>query len=69
MVKGIGFKVFMFNDLYYFYGGNLDLLFEILDIEEVNVIYVKDVFDLMLSYYNMDIENFIEWVFDVDNVW
>lgn len=69
VAKGTGFKAPTFNDLYYPYGGNPDLLSETSDTEEVNVTYVKDAFDLMLSYYNTDIENLIEWAPDADNVW
>ena len=69
VAKGTGFKAPTFNDLYYPYGGNPDLLSETSDTEEVNVTYVKNAFDLTVSYYNTDIENLIEWAPDADNVW
>ena len=69
LAKGSGFKAPTFNDLYFPFGGNPDLLSETSDTEEVNVKFVQDAFDVSLSWYNTDIDNLIEWAPDDDGIW
>lgn len=69
VAKGTGFKAPTFNDLYYPYGGNPDLISETSDTEEINLQYNKNALTVGLSFYNTDIDNLIEWAPDADNIW
>ncbi|MBU3021233.1 TonB-dependent receptor domain-containing protein [Aestuariibacter sp. A3R04] len=69
VAKGTGFKAPTFNDLYYPYGGNPNLISETSDTEAVNLQYNKNAVTLGLSFYNTDIDNLIEWAPDTNNIW
>lgn len=67
--KGSGFKAPTFNDLYFPFGGNPDLLSETSHSDEVNISYSKDDTTVSMSWYSTDIENLIEWAPNAANVW
>ena len=69
VAKGTGFKAPTFNDLYFPFGGNAELLSETSETEEVSITYQTNTVDASLSYYTTDIENLIEWAPDADNIW
>lgn len=66
---GSGFKAPTFNDLYFPFGGNPDLLSETSDTEELTVQYQRDAWDVAVSWYNTDIINLIEWAPDANGIW
>lgn len=69
VAKGTGFKAPTFNDLYFPWGGNPDLLSETSDTSEVIVKYAKDHLNLSFSWYDTEIDNLIEWAPDADGIW
>jgi vitamin B12 transporter len=64
-----GFKAPTFNDLYFPFGGNPDLRFEISTNHEL--IYKGQVGDgrLSVSVYDSSIENLIQWIPDSNGIW
>ncbi len=64
-----GFKAPTFNDLYYPYGGNPELVFELS--ENIELLYKGKigVGRLSLSVYDSEVENLIQWVPDSNGVW
>ena len=69
VLKGTGFKAPTFNDLYFPWGGNPDLLSETSESEEVVFSYVEGPYTVSVSGYDTTIENLIEWAPDAQNVW
>lgn len=69
LLKGTGFKAPTFNDLYFPFGGNPDLLSETSDTDEIVLNYTRNAFTMALSWYQNDIENLIEWAPDANGVW
>ncbi len=64
-----GFKAPSFNDLYYPWGGNEDLKFE--TSENIEIVY-KTFFDqnqLVMTIYDSEVDNLIQWIPDNDDVW
>ena len=64
-----GFKAPTFNDLYFPFGGNPDLEFE--TSENTELVY-KGFFDnanLVISIYDSEIDNLIQWMPDANGVW
>ncbi|MET1256204.1 TonB-dependent receptor domain-containing protein [Aliikangiella maris] len=64
-----GFKAPTFNDLYYPYGGNPELNFELSD--NIELVYKGDIFGgrLTVSVYESEIENLIQWTPDSEGAW
>ncbi|PKG86391.1 TonB-dependent receptor [Colwellia sp. 75C3] len=58
---GTAFKAPSFNDLYYPWSGNSDLVSETADSSEFLTRYQNDSFSAELSIYQTDIDNLIEW--------
>ncbi|KGJ91796.1 TonB-dependent receptor domain-containing protein [Colwellia psychrerythraea] len=58
---GTAFKAPSFNDLYYPFSGNLDLISETADSSEFLTRYQNDIFSVEVSVYQTNIDNLIEW--------
>jgi vitamin B12 transporter len=58
---GTAFKAPSFNDLYYPWSGNPDLVSETADSSEFLTRYQNDSFSAEISIYQTDIDNLIEW--------
>lgn len=64
-----GFKAPTFNDLYFPFGGNPNLKFETSD--NVELVY-KGFFEnsnVVISVYDSDVENLIQWIPDANGIW
>jgi vitamin B12 transporter len=66
---GEGFKAPSFNDLYFPYGGNPDLKFETSSNSEFVIKGFYDVGNLVVSIYDSEIENLIQWIPDDNGIW
>lgn len=58
---GTAFKAPSFNDLYYPWSGNPDLISETADSTEFLTRYQNDIFSAEISVYQTNIDNLIEW--------
>ncbi len=66
---GEGFKAPTFNDLYFPWGGNPDLVFETSENREVIYKGFYDSGNLVLSVYDSDVDNLIQWRPDNNGIW
>jgi len=66
---GEGFKAPSFNDLYYPFGGNPDLKFETSSNSEFVYKGFYNLGSLVVSVYDSEIENLIQWSPDASGVW
>jgi vitamin B12 transporter len=64
-----GFKAPTFNDLYFPFGGNADLKFETSTNKEIVYKGFYKVGSLVLSAYESEIENLIQWIPDANGIW
>jgi vitamin B12 transporter len=64
-----GFKAPTFNDLYYPWGGNSELVAETSKNKELSAKYNKDAYSLQMSVYQNDITNLIQWAPLEDGSW
>ncbi|MFT5451546.1 MAG: vitamin B12 transporter [Enterobacterales bacterium] len=66
---GEGFKAPSFNDLYFPYGGNPDLKFETSSNSEFVIKGFYDIGNLVVSIYDSEIDNLIQWIPDTNGIW
>ena len=66
---GEGFKAPSFNDLYFPYGGNPDLKFETSTNSEFVIKGFYDLGNLVVSVYDSEIDNLIQWMPDANGIW
>lgn len=64
-----GFKAPTFNDLYFPYGGNPNLQFETSDNLELVFKGFYDIGQLVVSVYDSDVDDLIQWTPDSEGVW
>ncbi len=61
LTHGTAFKAPSFNDLWYPWGGNSELISETADSTEVLTRYLDDSYSVEVSLYQTNIDNLIEW--------
>jgi vitamin B12 transporter len=66
---GEGFKAPSFNDLYFPFGGNPNLKFETSTNSEFVVKGFYDLGNLVVSVYDSEIDNLIQWKPDTNGIW
>ncbi|MEW6982174.1 TonB-dependent receptor [Colwelliaceae bacterium 6471] len=69
LTYGTSFKAPTFNDLYYPWGGNENLVSETASNTELITRYKSDNFQAELSIYNTDFDDLIEWAPDANGNW
>lgn len=66
---GEGFKAPTFNDLYFPYGGNADLKFETSTNKEIVYKGFYDIGSLVVSAYESEVDDLIQWIPNADGIW
>ncbi|MDH5433958.1 MAG: TonB-dependent receptor [Gammaproteobacteria bacterium] len=67
--KGEAFKAPSFNDLYFPWGGNPNLEFELSKSKEISYKRTVDNYSFDLSAYDSKVKNLIQWIPDAFGVW
>jgi len=66
---GQGFKAPTFNDLYFPWSGNPDLKFETSENKEIVYKGFYDHSQLVVSYYDSEVDHLIQWIPDAQGIW